>query len=186
MPWTFELCLLRFPAAYCLEYYSWILSALFISAALSWGGSNSLRSSFSVPLICSAAGATLWFLLLRACVAQADAFAHFGCRRALDFSTAWQFRLYKPRWQKIRIVCFHSASLQWLERALFWLWEQSTVAIKEPPSLPPQLTSSPPTPFPSLFIYSKVSSKIVCIGFSFFTFTKAWETPPPSSSFWKS
>lgn len=135
----------------CIVLNSWILSALFISGSLSWGGLNSLRSSFSGALICSAAGATLWFLLLRSRVVQADTCTHFGCGCALDFSTAWQSRLYKPRWQKIRIVCYYNASLQWLERALFWLWEQSTVAIKEPPSLPPctaYLLPSNPLLFP--------------------------------------
>lgn len=69
---------------------------------------------------------------------------------ALAFSTAWQFRLYKPRWQKIRIVCYYNASPQWPERALFWLWEQSTVAIKQ--SLAAKLPSSSLTPsLPCLF-----------------------------------
>lgn len=160
MFWAFWLCLLRFLAVHRLEWLNIIGIIHYWSLFMSL---NSLRSSFSVALICSAAGATLWFLLLRSRVVQADTCTHFGCGWALAFSTAWQFRLYKPRWQKIRIVCYYNASLQWLERALFWLWEQSTVAIKEPPALPALLTSSPLTPFPSLFIYSKDSSKNVLI-----------------------
>lgn len=158
--WTFLALSSQIPA--CI--LSWIAKyyrRYIISGALLWGSSSSLRSSFSVALICSAAGATLWFLLLRSCVVHADTCTHSGCGQALAFSTAWQFRLYKPRWQKIRIVCYYNASLQWLERALFWLWEQSTVAIKERPSLPAELTSSPLTPFPSLFIYSKDITKTV-------------------------
>lgn len=141
-----------------------------------WGRSNSLRSSFSVALICSAAGATLRFLLLRSLGVQADTCAHFGCGRAPVYSTARQFRLYKPLRQKIRIVCYYNASPQWLERVLFWLWEQSTVAIKEPPS--PRHTS-PRTPFPSLFIYSKISIKMSASDpRSFLLLGQTEETPP--------
>lgn len=127
---------------FIVSFNSWILSALFISWSTVWGSSKRPRGpSFSVALICSAAGATPRFLLFRSLVVPADTCTHFVCGRALAFSTAWQFGLYKPRWQKIRIVCYYNASLQWLERALFWLWEQSTVAIKESPSLPHLLPS---------------------------------------------
>lgn len=132
---TFRLCLLRLQSVYCLDWLNIIGISHYWNFLL--GSLNSLKSSFSATLICSAAGATLWFLLLRSLSLQADTCTHFGYSQALVFSTAWQFRLYKPRWQKIRIVCYYNASPQWLERVLFWLWEQSTVAIKESPSLPP-------------------------------------------------